>query len=408
MSKYTTEVRFICETAAGKLESEGYLSIDSILTTAAPKIFNFDYPIFDEKYRLVLEKKILKHYYTREIAHETVGLWKLHLDAKMNEIMPYYNKLYESELLDFNPLYEVDLTTTRKIDMDGHTTGTTKVVGSSTKDITNTVSDETSSEVTTTKDEATEFSDTKTDKGRVTKDSTLTLDTVDTKDYKNTRNLTEDISGGGSNTANGKVKTAVSGSTNHSTTIKDDNTHTDRYSDTPQGSLTGALMNEYLTNVRIIDDKNKREDTGTESTASDTDVITDMIYTNDGTSKKTDSGNITDTGTLARTGTEQSIGADTHDITITDTGNNSTTGNERVIGLDKGKNTGSSNETGSDNRDTTENRNINNVTDYIETVKGIKGGKSYTQLITEFRAALLNIDLLIIEDLSDLFFKLWE
>ena len=53
----------------------------------------------------MLETKILKHYYTREIGLETVGLWKLKLDMKMNEIMPYYNKLYESELLDFNPLY---------------------------------------------------------------------------------------------------------------------------------------------------------------------------------------------------------------------------------------------------------------------------------------------------------------
>lgn len=30
----------------------------------------------------------------------------------MNEIMPYYNQLYESQLLTFNPLYDKDLTTT--------------------------------------------------------------------------------------------------------------------------------------------------------------------------------------------------------------------------------------------------------------------------------------------------------
>ena len=118
MSKYTTEVRFICETASGLGESKGYTDIDTIITNAIPKIFNFTFPIFDENYRTVLEKKILKHFYTREICEETVGLWKLRLDTRLNEIMPYYNKLYESELIKFDPLYSDNLTRTRKTDFD--------------------------------------------------------------------------------------------------------------------------------------------------------------------------------------------------------------------------------------------------------------------------------------------------
>lgn len=114
MSKYTTEVRFICESSAGLRESEGANNIDSILDKCWNKVFNFDFPIFDENYRQVLCRKILKHYYTREIAHETVGRWKLALNAKLNEIMPYYNQLYKSELLEFNPFYDVDLTRSRE------------------------------------------------------------------------------------------------------------------------------------------------------------------------------------------------------------------------------------------------------------------------------------------------------
>lgn len=113
MSKYTTEVRFICENSAGLSESEGAYNVDSILDKCWNKVFNFDFPIFDENYRQVLCRKILKHYYTREIAHETVGRWKLALNAKLNEIMPYYNQLYKSELLEFNPFYDVDLTRSR-------------------------------------------------------------------------------------------------------------------------------------------------------------------------------------------------------------------------------------------------------------------------------------------------------
>lgn len=114
MSKYTTEVRFICENSAGLSESEGADNVDSILDKCWNKVFNFDFPIFDENYRQVLCRKILKHYYTREIAHETVGRWKLALNAKLNEIMPYYNQLYKSELLEFNPFYDVDLTRSRE------------------------------------------------------------------------------------------------------------------------------------------------------------------------------------------------------------------------------------------------------------------------------------------------------
>jgi len=124
MSKYTTELRFICETSAGLTDSEGYTSTRDIIEKSRAKIFDFDYPIFDENYRSVLETKIIKHYYTREIAAETVGLWKLWLDERMNNIMPYYNQLYKSELLEFNPLYDTDITTdsNRKINHEENST----------------------------------------------------------------------------------------------------------------------------------------------------------------------------------------------------------------------------------------------------------------------------------------------
>ena len=114
MSKYTTEVRFICETYAGLDESADYMGIDEVLDKSRSKVFDFDFPIFDENYRNVLEDKILKHYYTREIGAETIGLWNLWLNARMNEIMPYYNQLYASEVIKFNPMYDVDLTTTHQ------------------------------------------------------------------------------------------------------------------------------------------------------------------------------------------------------------------------------------------------------------------------------------------------------
>lgn len=119
MSKYTTEVRYICEHFSGLSESVGYNDVEQVIKNCLPKVFDFNFPIFDESYRTVLETKILRHYYTREIGLETVGLWKLKLNTKLNEIMPYYNKLYKSELIDFNPLYDVDLTRERETKGNG-------------------------------------------------------------------------------------------------------------------------------------------------------------------------------------------------------------------------------------------------------------------------------------------------
>ena len=118
MSKYTTEVRFICESYAGLDESVDYDHVEEVIENSYDKIFKTnDIPMFrgeTEAHRTGLFKKILLHYYTREIGYETVGLWKLKLNQKLIEIMPYYNQLYESELIQFDPLKNTDVTKTHE------------------------------------------------------------------------------------------------------------------------------------------------------------------------------------------------------------------------------------------------------------------------------------------------------
>lgn len=126
MSNYTTQVRYICEVFAGLTESAGANDVNRIVETAAPKIF-MDFPIWDEGYRLTLETKILKHFYLREIAHETVGLWRLRLDTRMNELMPVYNKMYAAVSQEFNPLFDVDITR----EHDGSSTDKSNSTGNS-------------------------------------------------------------------------------------------------------------------------------------------------------------------------------------------------------------------------------------------------------------------------------------
>ena len=62
MSKYTTEVRFICESYAGLSDSVGLTNVNTVLQNSVDKVFDFDFPIFDENYRRPLEIKILKHF----------------------------------------------------------------------------------------------------------------------------------------------------------------------------------------------------------------------------------------------------------------------------------------------------------------------------------------------------------
>lgn len=271
MSVYTTQVRFICEAEAGLKKSVGYNDVGTVIQNAIPRIFSFNWPIFDENYRNVLETKILKHYYTREIGLETYGLWKLKLDTKLNEIMPYYNQLYKSALLEFNPFYDVDITRNHT----GKKTGAEAL------------------------------------KGNVTVNGQVIVDT------------------------HGNVNTMDNTTVNNTTTSD----NLDKYAATPQGALDNLRNDKYLTNARMITDTNNSNGT-----------------TNGKTDTSTDS--------------------------TTDTTTNTTT-------------------------TTTNNTTINNTEDYLETVKGKQGTQSYAGLLLEFRETFLNIDMMVIEDLSELFMNIW-
>lgn len=89
---------------------------------------NFDfqmtsYPIFDENYRETLNQKILYHYYENEIGFETASLFRFYLNNKLNEIMPYYNELYNKQIKLLDKLDKnVDLTETFKRDSKTNTT----------------------------------------------------------------------------------------------------------------------------------------------------------------------------------------------------------------------------------------------------------------------------------------------
>ncbi len=135
MSKYTTEVRFICENKSGLDSSKGCNDVDDIISKCWDKIFTKKAPFFDEEYRAILCQKILKHYYLREICCETVGIWILWLNTRLEEIMPFYNQMYESAKLTFNPFNDVDLTRTQNRTANEKTTSDKSESGKNSNDI---------------------------------------------------------------------------------------------------------------------------------------------------------------------------------------------------------------------------------------------------------------------------------
>lgn len=287
MAKYTTEVRTICESYSGLTASVGYSQIEKVIEKSKEKIFDFDFPIFDESYRSVIETKVLKHFYTREIGLETVGLWKLKLNVKMNEIMPYYNQLYKSALLEFNPLYDVDVT--RK--HEGANTGDKNSV-------------ETNGE-TSGVSEA----------------------------YSDNENTEKSSKG----TNNGSVSNTSENNTNH----------LDKYSDTPQGSVSDLTNGTYLTNAREITD-NESSNAGSTS-SNDSQLNENEVRKNNRESKRTVNRNLTGEKKESLKNTEQ----------------------------------------------------------YLETVKGKQGSESYSKLLKEYRETFINIDMLVIGELTDLFMNIW-
>lgn len=108
---YTTQVRHICAEKAGYTEPTGLNEVEDIISKSWDKIFDDSWTTYVEEHKKELCAKILKHYYMREICAETFGLWKLWLNNRMAEIMPYYNQLYASELKTFDPFNDVDVTT---------------------------------------------------------------------------------------------------------------------------------------------------------------------------------------------------------------------------------------------------------------------------------------------------------
>lgn len=475
MSKYTTEVRFLCESLTGHTESVGFNSVDEILNQAAPLIFDFNFPIYDESYRLVLEKKILRHYYTREISEETYGLWKLRLEDRMNIIMPYYNKLYESALLAFNPFYDVDLTTQhegnqngventsdnehRKRDntIDRKANENVDEVGNKTennssnkegrnqrdsvgKEIENAVRNSSSNGK-----ETNNLNSTNEHTGTVKDDNTgeHVIVNNDVGSENNNSNKTGNKNTNYESTNTGSADSVNSSNENGTT----NNTQWDLFSDTPQGGIDGmnipnssapsqSLQNNiYLTTARKVTDdgstsnnrtgKESSSNVGTENGIGNENNNETASQHNESVSERVENGNTSESNLktfnekneITHGGSKENV---SEGVEVNDRGKDNTLKEdesitENVEGIYSEVNINNigrnNNENVVDNEEVHGDRTgvkvSTNTDEYLQKVVGKSGGMSYSAMLLEFRETFINIDEMIIEELTDLFFGLW-
>lgn len=398
MSNFTTRVRYLCESFGG--EAHGVREIDAQIERASRTIFDFDFPMFSEEYRGILEKKILRHYYMREIGAETFGLWQLQLCDKLNEIMPYYNQLYASQLLEVEPLINQ----------------LTSVSSSNSTDVNDTTSLESKNDVGGTTSESSSGSD-------------VYGHSIATSDGSSGSSSTE-VHGvdTGSNSVIRTPNLIVSDSSSQTTVDTNNNTQineqlvsgsdTVKYSDwniesdTPQGALTNLVPNRSSIESSIgvpADGGN----TTKYASKIDESTHTEARTANSGKSKVTDEGDRTSNvsgGTVSKTvGTEQTDGSDTKRSDSTTTG--SQLSQRNVSELHGGSDTHDVARTGShtESRVVNEDRSHRSNQSSLGSVltRGLSG-VSQSKLLQEWRETFLNIDKLIIDELECLFIGLYE
>ena len=354
MSIYTTQLRWIVERKQHEAGSDpnDYSACYQYLGLS-------DYPIFDENYRHILNDKIIRHFYFREIGFETAAQFAFFLRRTMHEHMPYFNQLYNSLNIIEDPITNRKYSWSETYELAQGGSTTSEKQGGTTTDSTRdeNVTDETSYGKVDTNVLVHGKTDTETD----TYGKTMT-------------HSTETQYGRITDTENGGTDSNTEGGI-HERVIR---------SDTPMNQISNSGVENlnYATEVTYTD----REGTS----ASETTYGGTTHIENDGSdvTDSTDTTAGTDTKRVQTTGTD----TDTSTLSGKDT---------KTIELDRIDHSGPvSNESGTTTRDLDEHGGrSHNVSGY--------DGTSPADLLMKWRETFINVDMQVIASLETLFFGLW-
>ena len=118
MASYTIELRKLCDVYYSRQEVESWFKdynlADYLTPTQIEQITKFNVWSKDK-----LARKIVDHYYMREIGFETPALFKHYAKVTMQEIMERYLPKIYSNFFEYDPLSNVDYTETYTREISG-------------------------------------------------------------------------------------------------------------------------------------------------------------------------------------------------------------------------------------------------------------------------------------------------
>lgn len=256
-----------------------------------------EYPIFDEVYRPVLEKKITDYYRFYRIGSETPDRFKHYLNEQLRRVMPYYNKLYETEMIKFDPLATYFHDEHRANKQYG------TYNGSEHQEDSGTLTELVNRQETDKESQSANNKELYRDNEDLNTKTVFTEDVIESKrdEGEGTKNLTVDRTTTTDDTTTIESTSETTG--NQSTHELLDGHHTvdftenknDKYSDTPQARFDPDDVNAtFLTNIRDVD------------TTSNT--VTDDTVSTDGTKETTE--NVSSDQTTQYDGSKKDTGTE--------------------------------------------------------------------------------------------------
>lgn len=382
MATYTMPLKTIIEQPT---QNRDDLTLKQRLEVGRVNLFkDIDYPIFNENYRSEFETKFIRYFYNKEIGFETESLFKFELETWLQINMPYYNQLFESELLEYDPLTNIAMQFDQDLKQDT-TLDTTK----------DSQEDSTSNSVTQSSFEHDTQRDIETDSETDVVGNVKTQSDTDT---------TRDITGHSeTDTTQDSNTTSETDTTSNSDTHTESDTTQDAFnrkidSDTPDNRLhlssnEGSGVIEYANNISETLDKS------TGNTTTDTNT-TDESHSNTNTTDKTTSNSETNTSentdehsstTSNQDSTENTVSNSVTDDTTKHSGwdISETNAKGQIIGNIVGHDVG------------------NKLENLYNERYGKDGAITYQQMIQELRATFLRIERQIFREMTELFMLLY-
>lgn len=96
-------------------DAEEKTKIRNLAKATHEKIFDFEYPLSNKVNKEDFECQILNHFIMRRIGQETFTAFQIFLENKLNEILPYYNIMFDS-LVDYNLFNDGEVITRNRED----------------------------------------------------------------------------------------------------------------------------------------------------------------------------------------------------------------------------------------------------------------------------------------------------